>query len=332
MNSSHIPDESFSFFPFSVHSQPLHSLKDRKTLDDHRLETFCLVVEQKSFSKAAETKFLTQSAVSHLIRNLEEEMGVRLLNRRGKFVVPTPAGRIFYQHARKILDQFRKMEEEVDQLSEKVRGSLPIGADPTIATYLLPQVFYRFFLQYPDVNVNLRTQSTEQILHDLLDGKIEIGLVDQKAPHPALSYDLLANDEIVLIASDENPLTKKHRVTARDLTTQPFILPTPGSGIRTCVDRFFHHRRIDPNKITMILTLDRPDLIVRMVQSGIGIAFVSKWSAFSGIQEGTIRILNPSGKKLKRHFFLVCGAKEDLSLATRTFYDFIKEYVFFVPF
>ncbi len=301
-------------------------------MDDHRLQTFCRVVEQKSFSKAAEAQLLTQSAVSHLIRNLEEEMGVRLLNRRGRFVVPTSAGRVFYAHARKILEQFEQMEEAVDQLAKKVRGPLPIGADPTIATYLLPRIFYRFALKYPEVGMHLSTQKTERILTDLIEGKIDIGLVDQQVDHRSLHYDLLAGDEIVLIASDENPLLGKKRLTSRDLITQPFILPIAGTGIRSCIDRFFHHRRIEPDQIKILLTLDRPDLIVRMVQSGLGIAFVSRWSAAAGLREGTLRILQPPGKPLERDFFLVRGSEENLSCAAKTLYDFIKKYALTVSF
>ncbi|NOY52594.1 MAG: LysR family transcriptional regulator [Deltaproteobacteria bacterium] len=300
-------------------------------MDDHRLQTFCLVVEHGSFSKAAEAQLLTQSAVSHLIRNLEEEMGVRLLNRRGRSVVPTSAGRVFYAHARKILGQFRKLEEAVDQITEKVRGVLPIGADQTIAGSLLTPVLYRFLLSYPEVSLHLQTGGTERIIGYLLDGKVDIGFVDRQVPHRTLRYDLLARDEIVLIASDENPLAREERISSRDLVTQPFILPPVGTGMRSCADRFFHQRRIEPGEIRILMTLDRPGLIVRMVRSGIGIAFVSRWSAAAGLREGTLRILNPSGKQLHRDFFLVRGAEENLSLATRTFYDFIREYTFFAP-
>src|SRR4030066_1512877 len=104
-------------------------------MEDHRLKAFCLVIEMKSFSKAAEAKFMTQSAMSHLIKNLEDEMGVKLLNRSGKTVTPTPAGRLLYDHAKKILDDYKVMENGIYNLVKKVKGLLYIGATTTVATY-----------------------------------------------------------------------------------------------------------------------------------------------------------------------------------------------------
>jgi DNA-binding transcriptional LysR family regulator len=110
----------------------------------------CLIVDMKSFSKAAEVKFMTQSAMSHLIKNLEEELGMRLLIRRGKNVLPTSAGRVFYEHAKRILGAYKAMEDDLYNLVSKIKGTLSIGASATAATYLLPQVFYDFSRSYSE--------------------------------------------------------------------------------------------------------------------------------------------------------------------------------------
>jgi DNA-binding transcriptional LysR family regulator len=301
-------------------------------MEDHRLKAFCLVVEMKSFSKAAEAKLLTQSAMSHLIRNLEDEVGVRLLNRRGKQVIPTPAGRVFYRHAKRILAQFDQLENDVYTLVREVKGTLHIGANPTVATYLLPQVFYAFLKNYPEAHVELSVHATEEIVNDLLEGKISIGLVDEDIHHPAVYCEEIAKDEIVIIASEDHPLAGKKKISSQDLISQPFIMPKPGSGIRKFIDESFHHLKIDPKEIRVLMTLGSTELIVRMVQSGIGIAFVSKWSAFQAVKEGTVRILNLPGKKLKRKFFLIRAEKEPSSLTVRTFQEFIQGFKFFIPF
>jgi DNA-binding transcriptional LysR family regulator len=93
-------------------------------MEDHRLKAFCLIVELESFSKAAQAKFMTQSAMSHLIKNLEDELGTKLLIRKGKTVVPTPAGRIFYEHARQILAQYTKMENTMYTSMQKTKVAL----------------------------------------------------------------------------------------------------------------------------------------------------------------------------------------------------------------
>jgi len=301
-------------------------------MEDHRLKAFCLVVEMKSFSKAAEAKLMTQSAMSHLIKNLEDELGVKLLSRQGKTVLPTPAGRVFYASAKQILEQYRKMDDAVSALTHKVKGPLPIGASMTIATYLLPQVFYTFFRKYPEVQIDLSVSNTEGIINDLREGTIDIGIVEGNIKNTPVFIEEIAEDEIVLIASDDNQLTKKDLLSPRDLLSQPFILPEAGSGIREFIDDYFHTAKIDAKDIKIAMTIGNPELSVQLVQSGIGISFVSKWSVFKAIKDGSINILNISGRKLKRKIYLVSVEKEPVTMTGKIFWDFLKEYRFFMPF
>jgi len=301
-------------------------------VEDHRLKAFCLVVETKSFSKAAEAKFMTQSAMSYLIKNLEDELGVKLLNRQAKIIVPTPAGRLFYKHAKEILNQYKQMENNIYDLVHKIKGPLSIGASPTAATYLLPQVFLNFSQQYPDVQIEVSVSNTESIIEHLLRGSIDVGVVEGIKGKTTLYLKEIAEDEMVIIASDENPLARKNLLTPQDLISQKFIMPEPGSTTREMVDEFLHSSGINPDKIKISMTLGNPELLVRMVQAGMGISFVSKWSVFSAIKEGSIKLLHMYGKKLKRKFYLISPHEEPTTITARTFREFLKEYKFFIPF
>jgi DNA-binding transcriptional LysR family regulator len=221
-------------------------------MEDHRLKAFCLIVEMKSFSKAAEAKFMTQSAMSHLIKNLEDELGVRLLSRKEKNIIPTPAGRILYEHAKQILKQYKNMENDVYTLVQKVKGPLYLGASTTAATYLLPQVFYSFSKKYPEVQINLSVSNTDNVLNDLYEGKTDIGIVEGKIRNSSLFFNAIAEDEIVIIASDDNPLTKEKPLTPQDLLSQPFIMPKTGSGIKEFIDDFLNYLKIDPKGIKVL--------------------------------------------------------------------------------
>jgi len=130
-------------------------------MEDHRLKAFCLVFELKSFSKAAEAKLMTQSAMSHLIKNLEEELGVRLFTRKGKNVLPTSIGRLFYGHAVKILAYYKEMENTLNAAANLVKGPLLIGASTTVASYVLPQLLYSFSRKYPDIQIELTVSNKE---------------------------------------------------------------------------------------------------------------------------------------------------------------------------
>ena len=301
-------------------------------MEDHRLKAFCLVVEMKSFSKAAEVKFMTQSAISHLIKNLEDELRVQLLIRRGKTVVLTPAGKIFYEHSLKILEQYKKMDNEINVLVQRVKGPLHIGSSTTAASYLLPQVLYNFSKTHPEVQIQLSVSNTEGIMDDLQNGRIDLGIVEGKVKFVNIFAEEIAEDEIVIIASEDNPLTVKQPLIARDLASQSFIMPETGSGLREFIEDFFQASKIEPKDMKVSMTLANSELIIQMVQSGLGISFVSKWSVFRAIQEGTIKLLKLSGKSLQRKFYMINISKEPLSMTSRSFIEFVRGYRFFIPF
>lgn len=301
-------------------------------MEDHRLKSFCLVVEMKSFSKAAEVKFMTQSAMSHLIKNLEDELGVQLLMRRGKTVVPTPVGKILYEHARTILEQYKRMDSDINLLVGQVKGPLHIGTSLTAATYLLPQVLYSFLKAYPEVQIQVSTSNTEGILNDLQNCQIDLGIVEGKVTFMNVVAEEIAEDEIVIIASEDNPLTAKQPLLAEDLVSQSFIMPEIGSGLRSFIEDFFRAYQIETKEIKVSMTLANPELIIHMVQSGLGISFVSKWSVFRAIQEGTIKVLRLSGKRLQRKFYMINISKEPSTKTLGTFVEFVRGYRFFIPF
>ncbi|HHN65401.1 MAG TPA: LysR family transcriptional regulator [Nitrospirae bacterium] len=301
-------------------------------MEDHRLKAFCLLAEMKSFSKAAEAKFITQSAMSHLIKNLEEELGIKLINRHPKTISLTPAGRVFYQHAKRILALYREMENDIYRIANKVKGVLYIGATATAAVYLLPQVLYDFLKRYPEVRIELSVRSTESILEGLEKGTIDIGIIEGDAKKPHLSSDEIAEDEIVLIASDDNPLSGRDSIAPEELITQPFIMPEKGSGLREFIEDFFHNNSINPEDIRISMIIDNPELIVQVVQSGMGISFVSKWAVFKALKDGTIRVLPIKNTRLRRRFYTVTLEAIPSALAVKTFREFIRGYRFFTPF
>jgi len=301
-------------------------------MEDHRLKSYCLVVETKSFSRAAQAKRMTQSAMSRLVKSLEEELGIQLLHRDGKAVTPTPAGRLFYDQAKKILEQYREMGNSINGLIHKVKGPLSIGVSKTPAAYLLPQLLYTFSRTYPDIGLEITVSNTEQVILGLREGAVDMGIVEGPVNDDNISAEKIAGDEIVIISAEDNPLAGKKKISVQDLTAQPFIMPEPGSGTREIVNVFFREQGIAAKDMNVHMTIGSPELIVQMVQAGMGIAFVSKWSVFKAVKEGTLKLLKFSNKKLVRHFYLVGIDRGATSVALRTFRAFVKEYKFFIPF
>lgn len=301
-------------------------------MEDPRLKAFCLIVETGSFSQAAEARFVTQSAISHIVRGLEEDLGVKLFSRQGKAVVPTRAGKLLYRHAQTILGQYRTMENEINDLAGKVKGPLSLAAAATTAAYLLPEALYVFSKTCPEVRVEVSVAGTDAILDGLLEGRFDLGVLEDPRKDTVLFSHEIAEDEIVPIASDENPLAKKKLVAPRDIVSQPLILPEEGSPARELLNAFLRDAGISPSEMKIAMIAANPELVIQMVQSGVGISFVSKWSVFKAVKDGTIRVLPLSGKRLTRHFHLLTREEVPGAAAARAFSEFLRGYRFFMPF
>ncbi|MDA8421843.1 MAG: LysR family transcriptional regulator [Nitrospiraceae bacterium] len=301
-------------------------------MEDHRLKSYCLVVETKSFSRAAQAKHMTQSAMSRLVKSLEDELGVTLLHRKGKAAVPTPEGRLFYEHARKILEGYARMEQDLGFATRADKGVLRLGAGRTPAIHLLPEAIYEFAKTHPEIRIDLSVGRTSSVLRDLRDNKIDVGIVEGTIMDDSFSAEIIAEDEIVLIAPENHPLTKKKNITIQDLIAEPFILPEQGSGTRTLVDAFFREARLDAKNIKVRMALGSPEFVVQMVQAGMGIAFASKWSIFTAVTEGTVKLLRVPARKMKQHIYLINTDRETVSPFVNIFNEFIKGHSFFIPF
>lgn len=275
---------------------------------------------------------MTQSAMSHLVKSLEDEFGVKLFHRRGREVCPTPAGQLLYRHARQLLEGYRKMGGDLDDLTGRVQGPLSIGATATAAAYLLPQVFYDFSKQYEGVVLQVKAESSEKVLSDLREGRSEVGVVEGNAAGLPFHSVAIAGDEIVPIVPDDHPLAGSGPVSIADLASHALILPEAGSAEREFLDDFFRKAGIQPEEITVRMTAGSPELVIQMVQSGIGISLLSKWSVFRAVKEGTIRVLQMSGTKLTRDFCMISLEEVPVTAAARAFTAFVREYRFFMPF
>jgi DNA-binding transcriptional LysR family regulator len=303
-------------------------------MEDHRLKSYCLVVETRSFSRAAQAKHMTQSAMSRLVKNLENEMGVKLLHREGKVVVPTPEGRLFYEQAKKILEEYAKIRRDLAMTSGEVKTTLRLGASAIAALYLCPQVIYDFSKAHPGVRIDLSVAGSEHILRDVHDGRIDLGIIEGNAAGYRVSAEAVAEDEIVIIAPEDHHLAKKKTLTAQDLASEWFILPHRDSALWGFVNDYVRDAGINAKKLKVRMTVGSPELIVQMVQAGLGIGVASKWSVFTAVKEGTVKLLRTTGTGInRRHIYLVgADGSGGTSKTADAFRDFIKQYPFFIPF
>ena len=280
------------------------------------LKIFIAVVEQKNFSRAAEELFLSQPSVSLQIRNLENELGTKLINRSPKNLELTQSGEIFYAYAKKILLLYDKAKEEIDQLSNVVTGGLKIGASNTIGEYILPFVLTEFAAQFPKVGIETSISNTEEISQAVRANHLDLALVEGEVNHSDLIIRPLMEDEIILVAPNQHALARMPIVTADQLQDQVWILRESGSGTRAFSDKLIKDRGIHVKKSYI---LGSGQAVKQAVIAGLGIALVSGWIVRKELNARELTAIRIKGKRLTRSFSLITSKNREQSKAVEVF-------------
>lgn len=273
-------------------------------MEDHRLKAFCLVVELKSFSKAADAKCITQPAMSHLIRSLEEELQVKLINRDGKTVSLTPAGRLVYQQAKDILNLYKTIDNEIALLNKHVHGQLVIATIPTLAHLMLPKVIHSFSQTFPNVEFSIMLGTSDESVLSISQGLCDLCFFEGSIPQLPAHAEKIADDEMVLVAAASHPLARKKNVTADDLLESTFIMPESGSSMRDLTEKYLASLGVSPSRLRISMTVNDPALRMELAQAGLGIAFISSWSAIRRLQDGLLVVLRFGKKQYSREYFM----------------------------
>jgi len=204
-------------------------------MDTRQLAAFVAVVEKKSFSQAAERLGVTQPAVSLQIRALEERLGTQLLDRSGRRVEPTEAGRLLYRNAQKMLQLEHNLVEELGQEDGDLRGTLAIGASTGPGGHLVPLLLCEFQREHPELGVSLSISDTHNVIEQVADRTLELGVVGASRRHRSLEFEPLVRDEIVLAVPADHSFAGKTIPLSR-LAEETVLAMQPGAGVRQVVE------------------------------------------------------------------------------------------------
>ncbi|XJZ27518.1 LysR family transcriptional regulator [Bacillota bacterium Lsc_1132] len=271
---------------------------------DQQLQVFVTVVEKKNFSRAAEELHMTQPAVSQYIRTFEEAIGVRLLERTNKYVRLNKAGEIVYHHAKEIVGLYERMQNLVDDLTNKASGPLSIGASYTFGEYVLPHIIAKMHGKYPDIKPVVTIGNTAKIADLVMGHHLDVGIVEGHFKETReLQTEEFAEDMMVVVASPDHPLaSKKDEVVIKNLAEQTWILREAGSGTREAAENVFQRFEISPANI-MHFSSTQP--IKEAVEAGLGISLLSQWAIQKELRNGDLQILDVKGMPFARQFSIV---------------------------
>ncbi|MBU1365141.1 MAG: LysR family transcriptional regulator [Gammaproteobacteria bacterium] len=290
---------------------------------DRRLQVFHAVAKHLSFTRAADALFMTQPAVTFQIKQLEEQYGTRLFERRHGSISLTPAGELVLSYAEKILALSDEMDTRLAEMTGEMRGPLLVGASTTIAEFMLPRVLGEFNAAYPQVRARLIVANSESIESRVAEHTLDVGLIEVPAKLSGLTSQICCEDELLVICAPDYPLAGMQSVTPKALADYEYISREPGSGTREITDAYFLSHKVPPNSLKTQMELGSPESLKGVASTGLGFAIVPKAVVAKEIQLGEL-VAIPLKPPLKRSLYLVFQKDRFQSRLTATFIEFTR--------
>jgi LysR family transcriptional regulator, transcriptional activator of the cysJI operon len=269
---------------------------------DIRLKVFRSVAHNLSFTAAAKELFISQPAISKHVQELENEYHTQLFNRMGNSITLTPAGELLLRHSEKIAMDYAKMDFEMNALRQKFSGELRIGASTTIAQYVLPEILAAFIKRYPHIQVTTVSGNSRDVEAALLDGKIDIGMVEGLIRLPQIKYNAFMKDELVAIVDKDNPLAGRNEVSLDELRHIPLVLRERGSGSLDIIEDSFRCRKISLADLNVVMFLGTTEGIKRFVEKSGCMGIVSVRSVSKELLMGYYKLIDIADVSLERQF------------------------------
>jgi DNA-binding transcriptional LysR family regulator len=281
------------------------------------LNVFLEVATGKSFSRAAEKLLRTQPAVSLAVQRLERELGEKLIDRSGRELILTDAGRTVLEYARRFQSLRQQLDNSLAELRDNYAGRLTIGANESTTLYLLRHI-ERYRELYPKVKVQVRRSLSSRIPTELLDGNLELGVISYDPGDARLSSRIIYDDALAFVVSPRHRLARRRSVPIAELAGETFIAHNVVSPYREVVVRKFAE-----HKVPLLMQVEMPTIeaIRKLVQENLGVAFLPRMCVEQEIEQKLLREVRVRELHVERKIRLVYPARRGLSHAARAFLD-----------
>lgn len=263
-----------------------------------------MVAQVSSFTRAAELLHMTQPAVTHQIRQLEQELDTRLFDRTNNRISLTAAGAVVRDHAARIMALYGEMDEAVKAMTGDRSGLVTVGASTTVAEYMLPGLLGEFRRRFPDVRIRLHVANTDAVVALVADNTIDLGVVEGEVDNRALVVEPCRDDELVAIMAPSHALEALGAVPAAALAGHAFVLREGGSGTRSVIARWLEGQGMSEDALDAPFELGSTEAIKGAVQAGVGVSIVSRAAIVNELELGRL-VARPLAPSLARQFYFV---------------------------
>jgi DNA-binding transcriptional LysR family regulator len=294
----------------------------KELIESRQIRAFVAVARRGNFTQGAKDVFLTQSAVSHAIKSLEQELGCHLFQRVGRSAVLTHAGERLLAHCEEILHKMHNARLDLSQLPDLGRPGLRIGAPMTVCQHILPPVLRKVQQEYPQCGLRVETGDNPQLLAQLLSGKIDVAVMVDPERRPDLVFEPLFGDELRFVMLPTHPWAGATEITDASIAEATLILPNKATRTHQLVAAYFRTARV---AIDRCIELGSVESIKELVKNGLGVGVVAEWPIRTELARGEL-VTRPLGDRpLHRQWHAVSLRERGLNAMEETLIRLFRE-------
>ena len=291
-----------------------------------QMEALIKLVEERSFSRAAKKMYLTQPSMTKHIKNLEESVNAKVVNRKNTGISLTPEGKILYDYARRVFKLMDEAKEKVERVREDESGSVFISASTIPSTYILPHVLNAFNKAYADIHCYVQMNDSEATLNMILDNQAEIGFIGKPVSGNKLNIEPLWKDRLALIVPEGHPWRRKKKITMGELSREPFIVREKGSATRAILEDYLREKTdINLSNFNIVCELGSSEAVKEAIIAGLGISILSIHAVKRELKTGLLIERSVEDYTIERDFYLIYRKQLGLMRHHKLFLDFVRK-------
>ena len=268
-------------------------------LEVRHLKLVETVAREGGLTRAANRLHVTQSALSHQLRDIEEKLGAPLFLRLNKKMLLTQAGERLLSSAPAVLEELKRAEEDIRQIALQRDGILRISTECYTCYHWLPPVLKPFNLEFPRVEVRIVAEATRRPLEALLEGKLDLAITSARARNQKLLFKPLFKDEMVVILSPDHPLTSRPFVSAKDFASEHLLVYALPKEELSIYQKVLTPAGVSPKHVSRV---ELTEAIIEMVKAGLGIGVMARWAVTPHVEAGKLRALPLTARGFHRRW------------------------------
>ncbi|MEO0510241.1 MAG: LysR family transcriptional regulator [Verrucomicrobiota bacterium] len=287
-----------------------------ETIDSRQLLAFCTLVQTGSFTETAGILNLTQSAISHSIKNLESDLRCQLVTRTGRKIHITADGEELYKDAQAIIHQMEEARNRIQDRANWGRGRLRIGASTTACQHILPNVLREFNECFPDCILNITPADSPELIQKVEVHEIDLAIVVDPGPSKDINIRPLFSDDLILVTSPIHNFVQKGSIRMSEIDHERLVLYNKTSLTFQKIAQFLRE-----NKVTLenYIELGSMEAIKELIKINYGISFMASWSVRDELARGSMSQIPLGRKKITRDWGICYAKEKKLSITEETF-------------